>query len=236
VAGYREFVTGEVLTAANVNQFLMEQTVMTFADATARDTALSGVLREGLIVYNLDDGALERYDGSAWVPAAPETTDASALTSGTLAAGRLPAGTVLNVVQTVKNDTFTTTSTSLTDVPGMAVTITPTSATSKVLVVMQVAYGHSLVEGLILFQLVRGSTNICTSTGGTSNGTVVAPGTSSGFVNHGSVAFLDSPGVATATTYKVQARTGSGTLSFNRVAFDTRVSTVSMITAIEVAV
>ena len=71
MAGYREFQTGEVLTAANVNSFLMEQATMTFADAAARDAALAGVLREGLLTYNLDEGRLEVYDGTDWVEPAP---------------------------------------------------------------------------------------------------------------------------------------------------------------------
>jgi hypothetical protein len=68
VAGYREFQTGEVLTAANVNGFLMNQAVMVFADDAARTTALFGVLAEGMLTYNLDTKALEVYDGTAWGP------------------------------------------------------------------------------------------------------------------------------------------------------------------------
>ena len=71
MAGYREFQTGEVLTAANVNNFLMEQATMTFADDAARDAALASVLREGLLTYNLDTNRLEVYDGTDWVEPAP---------------------------------------------------------------------------------------------------------------------------------------------------------------------
>ena len=67
MAGYREFQTGEVLTAANVNGFLMNQAVMVFADDAARTTALSGVLAEGMLTYNLDTQALEVYDGTSFV-------------------------------------------------------------------------------------------------------------------------------------------------------------------------
>lgn len=72
MAGYREFQTGEVLTAANVNDFLMNQSVMVFADSSARDTALGtavasgNALVEGMLTYNKATGALEVYDGSAW--------------------------------------------------------------------------------------------------------------------------------------------------------------------------
>ena len=72
MAGYREFVTGEVLTAANVNDFLMNQSVMVFADAAARDSALGtaiaggNALVEGMLTYNKDTEAVEVYDGTSW--------------------------------------------------------------------------------------------------------------------------------------------------------------------------
>ena len=66
-AGYKLFNTGDVLTAAQVNTYLMQQTVMVFASATARTTALSGVLAEGMVSYLQDTNATEVYDGSAWV-------------------------------------------------------------------------------------------------------------------------------------------------------------------------
>lgn len=72
MAGYREFLTGEVLTAVNVNDFLMEQSVMKFADSAARDSALgtavggSNALREGMLSYLDDTDSVEVFDGSAW--------------------------------------------------------------------------------------------------------------------------------------------------------------------------
>ncbi|HEY7822089.1 MAG TPA: hypothetical protein VIG24_04620, partial [Acidimicrobiia bacterium] len=72
MAGYREFQTGEVLTAANVNDFLMEQSVMKFADAAARDTALgtavggANALREGMVAYLDDEDLPSFYNGTAW--------------------------------------------------------------------------------------------------------------------------------------------------------------------------
>jgi hypothetical protein len=67
VSGYREFQTGEVLTAANVNGFLMNQAVMVFDDAAARTTALAAVLTEGMLTYNKDVQSLEVYDGTDFV-------------------------------------------------------------------------------------------------------------------------------------------------------------------------
>lgn len=67
--GYREFVSGEVLTAANVNGYLMEQSVMVFTSASARNAAISSP-SGGMFVYLTDEESLYFYNGtaSAWTP------------------------------------------------------------------------------------------------------------------------------------------------------------------------
>jgi len=73
MSGYKDFVAGDPLTAAQVDGYLMRQSVMVFASATARNAALSGVLVEGMHAYCVDLGitgspaGLTVYDGSAWV-------------------------------------------------------------------------------------------------------------------------------------------------------------------------
>lgn len=66
--GFKDFTAGEVLTAADVDNFLMRQTVMVFDDASARDSALSGVLTEGMVAYLKDTDVISKYSGSAWSP------------------------------------------------------------------------------------------------------------------------------------------------------------------------
>jgi len=63
--GFKTFAAGEVLTAANVNGYLMQQSIMVFADATARDAAISSP-SEGMFVYLTGTNALQFYDGSSW--------------------------------------------------------------------------------------------------------------------------------------------------------------------------
>lgn len=63
--GFRVFATGEVVTAAQVNGYLMEQAVMTFASAAAR-TAAVATPEEGMVSYLTDTNLLYFYDGSAW--------------------------------------------------------------------------------------------------------------------------------------------------------------------------
>ena len=88
---YKLFSTGEVLTAANVNNYLMKQTVMVFADAATRTTALSGVLAEGMISYRIDSKVLEIYNGTSWVDFSGDITG---VTAGTGLTGGGTSGTV----------------------------------------------------------------------------------------------------------------------------------------------
>ena len=70
-AGAKLFTSGSVLTAAQVNTYLMDQAVMRFADAAARTAAFGDVgeptLAEGMISYLIDTQSVEVYDGTAWV-------------------------------------------------------------------------------------------------------------------------------------------------------------------------
>lgn len=65
-SGFKDWAAGDVLTAADVDGYLMRQTAMTFADSSARDTALSGVLDEGMIAYLEDVDQFTFYNGSGW--------------------------------------------------------------------------------------------------------------------------------------------------------------------------
>jgi hypothetical protein len=69
-AGAKLFTSGAVLTAAQVNTYLMDQSIMRFADSTARDAAFGGagepVLAEGMVCYQLDVNSLFYYTGTTW--------------------------------------------------------------------------------------------------------------------------------------------------------------------------
>jgi len=93
---YKLFSSGEILTAANVNSYLMNQTVMVFADSSARTTALSGVLAAGMVSYLTGTSSLEIYGGASWTALGTgnvTTTGAQTLTNKTLTAPTL-TGTV----------------------------------------------------------------------------------------------------------------------------------------------
>jgi len=101
-AGYKLFQTGDVLTAAQVNTYLNEQTVMVFANAAARTSALTSVLAEGMVSYLQDTNAVEVYNGSAWVgvSGAGDVTEVQAGTGISVASGTGPVPIVTNTMAT----------------------------------------------------------------------------------------------------------------------------------------
>lgn len=63
--GYKEFATGDVLTAADANGYLASQVVMVFASSAARTSAIASP-QEGMISYLKDTDVTQYYTGSAW--------------------------------------------------------------------------------------------------------------------------------------------------------------------------
>jgi hypothetical protein len=167
--------------------------------------------------------------------------DDPVVTGGVVAGGALPAGSVLQVVSTTKSDTFTTTSTTFTDVTSLSATITPSSATSKILVIARLSWAGDATVSSARARLLRDATEIYV--GDTAGSRIPAfamvdlslsSDLRDGVVNH-----LDSPSSTSALVYKIQIRTGAGTVYVNRTKTDTDNSnyarTASSITLMEVA-
>ena len=105
---YLDFTAGQVLTAAQVDDYLMRQTVMVFDDASARTTALSGVLTEGMITFLKDTDSTEYYDGSAW-QGISNPGDITAVTAGYgLAGGGSTGDVTLSASTAITSSTATT--------------------------------------------------------------------------------------------------------------------------------
>jgi len=89
--GFKTFVTGEVLTAGDVNGYLM-QGINVFASTAARDAAIT-VPAEGQFAFTKDTNSLWYYDGAAWV-ASGATGDIEGVTAGIGISGGGTSGTV----------------------------------------------------------------------------------------------------------------------------------------------
>tara|TARA_B100000902_G_scaffold358288_1_gene373278 strand:- start:1186 stop:1743 length:558 start_codon:yes stop_codon:yes gene_type:complete len=156
-------------------------------------------------------------------------------------------GHIIQVDQTVKTDTLTENSQSAFVDIGLAVSIAPKFATSKILVQYRVA--TSIVNGAYgcYLRLVRGSTDIAL---GDARGnrlrasTIGLSNTGAGGYNvfYQTLDFLDEPSTTNNTTYKIQARgwnTSAGNFHINRNDVDTNsidhATGVSTITVMEVA-
>ena len=132
------------------------------------------------------------------------------------------SGAVVQVVSAVKSDTFTTsTNNAWVDVTGLSATITPTSASNKILVFASINMGGRINANPAAGQLVRGSTAI--GLGDAASNRLRASfstyiSADDDYVGLNGHTFLDSPATTSATTYKYQVHQGSaaGTIYVNR--------------------
>ena len=126
-------------------------------------------------------------------------------------------GSIVQVKQTVKTDTFSTTSQSAVDVTGLSVSITPTSTSNKILVTYDVKASCENVQ--MAFFLLRDSTNIYRGDQVGSNrtrtssviGGVADPSENNRTPAQMNAMFIDSPATTSAITYKIQCQVNTGT-------------------------
>jgi len=235
--GFKDFVTGEVLTAADVDGYLM-QGVWVFASAAARDAAVTSP-QEGNFAYLKDTNVTTYYTGSAWANldttgmTNPMTTTGDTIYSSsgstparlgigttgqvlTVAAGvpswATPAGgggKVLQVVSAAINTSVSNSTSTYADT-GITATITPTLSTSKVLILLTISAGKTNGNSgnRVGLNLMRGATELQYIT-------------QDGFFTNTTLSFqgtlpynyLDSPATTSATTYKVQIKNNAGAAS-----------------------
>jgi hypothetical protein len=229
--GFKTFTTGEVLTAADTNGYLM-QGILVFADATARDAAITAP-EEGQFAYLKDTNVTTYYTGSAWANVDttgmtnPMTTtgdviySSSGSTPAALGIGTVgqvltvnsgatapewaaPAAGGGKVLQVVQGSTSTpvSNSTNVYADTGVTASITPSAATSKVLILVTHNNNGKTagdVNNVMRLRLFRGATAIDTIT------TVNWDGQANPVtISSASFTYLDSPNTTSAITYKTQ--------------------------------
>ncbi len=130
-----------------------------------------------------------------------------------LQSSSLPSGSVLQVKHAVKTDaqTITVNVPTFEDVSGLSITITPSSASSKILVMYSVVMANGSDQSHGYIKVLRGSTDLNiadTASNRTRAASVVNTG-QGGETHTVSNTFLDSPNTTNATTYKIQAGTNN---------------------------
>ena len=190
-----KFTSGDVLTAANTN--LLSNGIPVFSGTATRNDAFGGtgekVLAEGQFAYLEDSDSLQFYDSSAW---------------------KSVGGKLGQVVTADKTDVFTTSSTSYVDVTGWTATITPSSTSSRI-VVMYSAGTSCNTGAYTAFQIVRGATAVgnaaASGSRSAANKAYLDNNATGGFAVSGM--YVDSPSTTSATTYKIQVKVHGNTLT-----------------------
>ena len=165
-------------------------------------------------------------------------------TTGTLVTSNaMPTGSVLQVVSTTKSDTWSASLPNWADITGLSVSITPSSASNKILVLTVVNYTTTGAASNG-YRLVRNSTPISIADAAGSrplfSGMNADGNINTSWIMSSSTNYLDSPATTSAITYKVQAfGTYSGTMYVNLSSADRNASqydarSVSSITVMEI--
>jgi len=160
-----------------------------FADSAARATAIPSPT-EGMMSSLNDTDAVQRYDGATWKPL---------------------GGKVLQVVRATDSTDRSTASTSYVDATGMTVTITPTSATSSILLFSSFL-GATNTNGYFRCQITTSSNVAVSGAEDQSGGFSSSANKDFPFVLIG----YASPATTSAVTYKVRFKIESGTVGIMR--------------------
>jgi hypothetical protein len=144
------------------------------------------------------------------------TKDATTFLRGDNTFAEAGGGKVLQVVSTQNITDFSTTSTSFVDVTGATLTITPSSTSSKILLLCNTNTYQNTFQAYYALRWERDIGGSSTAFGDASYGqTYARSAVANDFWGGVGMTYLDSPNTTSAITYTVQASTvGSGTMGF----------------------
>ena len=144
----------------------------------------------------------------------PNAVTTAKLSDSAITTGKLPAGSILQVESTTKVNAFSSTSSSFVDIPGMAISITPTRSDSKILIRISLNYGgaNNVYPAWLVQRNIGGGSysNVTISTAAPSSGTQTSFATGGDNDNHtyklnsAAFEFLDDPQTTQQCNYKLQ--------------------------------
>jgi hypothetical protein len=139
-------------------------------------------------------------------------------TTGATVSG-LTTGKVLQVVQTYKTDTASTTSTSFVDVSGFSANITPASTSNKILVLVTIGGQGQSGVSQAYFRIDRNGSVVGVADAAGSrrqiSGASIYPADNN-TMSSTAFNYLDSPSTTSSLTYKIQFSADGGTVYVNR--------------------
>ena len=253
--GFKTFATGDILTSADTNGYLMSQTVMVFADSTARTAAIASP-QQGMVSFLKGTNSTEYYNGSAWVAigggglTSPLTTkgdvwgysttnarvgvgtngqvltaDSTAAT-GVKWAAAAGGGKVLQVIQGSISTATSTASSTYADT-GVTATITPSASTSKVLVLVSLS-GIGRTAGSAT-RVLNFKMQKNSSDLVQMNYYMTFNNTTNEVLGQSMATnYLDSPASTSALTYKVQWAVDDNT-SLGRLSYGSNISSITLL-------
>jgi hypothetical protein len=218
--------------------FTVSGSTIDFGTAVAGTSTCDFILHYGIgLITTPSDGTVttaKLADSSVSLAklTATGTKDATTFLRGDNTFAEAGGGKVLQVVQTVKQDMTSTSSTSYVDISGMSVSITPSSVSSKILILCtaNTSTNNTDAQG----KLLRDSTDIV-GTGATNNATMYLRSSNGDTMSPNGIIYLDSPNTTSAVTYKLQWKVVTDTVYLNRRMGDTAFGTISTIIAMEIS-
>lgn len=159
--GYHDFVPGETLTAAVLEDYCMRQVTLRFASAAARDAAVAGILIEGLMTLQKDTNTRTTYSGAGWSTEGPLY---GALTAWTPAVVQSGAVTTSNTYSRyfrsgrLVTGWFAVTATGAGTASNAITISTPVTAAAATLVVGSFMWSDASIPSMYVGSLFLGST------------------------------------------------------------------------------
>jgi hypothetical protein len=227
---------------------------------------------DGQIIHETDTNNTLVWDGTAWEVVsgaiAPGSITATELASnavttdkildanvttakiadGNVTSAKLGPGSILQVVQGVKTDAFTTASGSFVALTGLTASITPVATSSKILVIVSVNISNTNFDttgGATVLRLTGGNSGNYIGDGAGSRDRAAAYYRTQSALRAdltnglASIVYLDSPATTSSVTYGVDIRSTRSTATVNRTGNDADAGdygrTASSITLMEVA-